>query len=82
MRVRFLEESPGVLSMVRLSMILQTIGGFVVLMTCIAVALRGGEHAAAIIAALAAGSATAFAGAWGQAKERHIPDAAAEGGDG
>lgn len=70
MNTRFLEERPGVLSMTRLSMLLQTIGGFFVLVACIGVAIRDGEHAAGIIAALAAASAAAFAGAWAQARER------------
>jgi hypothetical protein len=74
--VRFLEESPGVLSMTRLSALLQTAGGFLVLVACIVVAIRNGEHAAGIIAALAAASAAAFAGAWAALKERHT-----EGGE-
>jgi hypothetical protein len=60
-----------VLSVTRLAALLQTVGGFLVLATCIAVALRGGEHAAGIIAALAAASAAAFAGAWAALRERH-----------
>lgn len=71
MTIRFLEERPGVLSMARLSCLLQTIGGFFVLVTCCGVAMRNGEHAAGIIAALAAASAAAFAGAWAQVKERN-----------
>jgi hypothetical protein len=69
--IRFLEEAPGIFSMTRLSALLQTVAGTLVLLACIAVAIRDGEHAAGIIAALAAASATAFGGAWAQAKERH-----------
>ena len=73
MTVRFLEETRGVLSMARLAAFLQTIAGFLVQLAAIVVAVRGGEHAAGIIAALSAGSAACFAGAWGALKERHNP---------
>lgn len=84
---RFLEESPGVLSMTRLAMLLQTVAGFLVLLASIAVAVLAmtstspyaAQAAAGIIAALAAASAAAFAGAWAQAKERHQGDDAVEG---
>lgn len=87
MSTRFLEESPGVLSMTRLSILLQTVAGFLVLLACIGVAVLAmtstSEHAAAaaagIIAALAAASATAFGGAWAQAKERHKPTTEEQG---
>ncbi len=70
---KFLEERPGVLSMARLAAFLQTIGGFLVLMASIVVALKSNEHSAGIIAALAAASAAAFAGSWAALKERHKP---------
>jgi hypothetical protein len=71
MTVRFLEESPGVLSTARLAAFLQTIAGFLVQLAAVVVAVRGNEHAAGIIAALSAGSAACFAGAWAALKERH-----------
>lgn len=82
MSTRFLEESPGVLSMTRLAILLQVVAGFLVLIACIAVAVLAmtstmeyaAMAAAGIIAALAAASAAAFAGAWAQARERHLPD--------
>lgn len=73
MTVRFLEETRGVLSMARLAAFLQTIAGFTVQLAAIVVAMRGNEHSAGIIAALSAGSAACFAGAWGALKERHNP---------
>ena len=76
MTVRFLEESPGVLSMARLAAFLQTVAGFLVQLAAVVVAIRDGEHAAGIIAALSAGSAACFAGAWAALKERHKPDGA------
>ena len=70
---KFLEEKPGVLSMARLAAFLQTIAGFSVQMGAIFVAVKGNEHSAGIIAALSAGSAACFAGAWAALKERHKP---------
>ena len=61
---KFLEERPGVLSMARLAAFLQTIAGFLVQLGSIIVAIKGNEHSAGIVAALSAGSAACFAGAW------------------
>ena len=70
---KFLEERPGVLSMARLAAFLQTIAGFLVQLGSIIVAIKGNEHSAGIVAALSAGSAACFAGAWAALKERHKP---------
>jgi hypothetical protein len=73
-RVGFLEELPGHFSMTRLLALMAGIGGFLVLLTCCVVALKGGSEAAGIIAALAALYAGAMAGVWSAIKERTKTD--------
>lgn len=69
-RTKMWEETPGVTSGTRVVALASALGGFLVLVTCVVVAIRDGEHAAGIIAALAAASASAFAGSWAALRER------------
>lgn len=66
----FLEEAPGAWSMTRLLALLAGLGAAAVLGACVVVALRDSANSAGIVAALAAASASAFAGAWAALKER------------
>ena len=69
-RAGFFQEESGARSMTRLLAFLAGLGGFLILLACIVVAIRDGEHAPGIIAALAAAALPAFGGAWAALRER------------
>ena len=66
----FLEEAPGVQSAARLIAVLLTFGCLALTLSAIVAVFRGGEHAAATIAALGAPIAALAGGAWGAMRER------------
>jgi len=81
MTIRFLEERPGVWSMTRLLALMAAIGGALAMVTACVVAVLATSadaermsHAAGVVAALAALSASAFGGSWAQTRERSKPD--------
>ena len=70
MNIGFLQERPGVWSITRLVAAGLGAGSVLAVLTACGVAIRGGEHAAGIIAALSTCSASSGAGAWAALRER------------
>ena len=66
----FLEEKPGARSMTRLSVLIMTIGAFLIVLAICVAAVRGGSDAAGIITALGVPLVPLAAGIWGALKER------------
>lgn len=67
----FLEESPGVRSMTRLTAALLIAGVLVLVVAIAVVAVRGGENAAGVIAAIGAPMLGLAGGIWGALRERY-----------